>query len=251
MRQLLPTGPTGPTGGTVDPLAAYERLDRRNGRPQVRLNMIASLDGATALAGRSGALGGRADKAVFAALRSRADVILVGAATVRIEGYGPARLNDEARAGRMAAGLGPVPPIAVVTRSCRLDWGSRFFADAEARPIIFTAAVAAEADRDAAAAVADVYVVGNDRVNLLRAIDVLNDRGHANVLAEGGPVVAAALAAEDLLDEVCLTMAPLLVGGDARRILAGPALEPAAGFELTSILVDDGYLFLRYRRGGR
>jgi riboflavin biosynthesis pyrimidine reductase len=213
--------------------------------------MIASLDGATSLAGRSGALGGPGDKAVFAALRSLADVILVGAATVRIEGYGPARLNTEARAGRIAAGLDPVPPIAVVTRSCRLDWGSRFFADAEARPIIFTAAVAAEVDREAAARVADLYVVGDDTVNLRRAIGVLNDRGHENVLAEGGPLVAAALAADDLLDEVCLTIAPLVVGGDARRILAGPGLEPPTGFELTSILTTDGCLFLRYRRGGR
>jgi riboflavin biosynthesis pyrimidine reductase len=245
MRQLFPTA------GAVEPAAAYGRLGRRDGRLQVRLNMIASLDGAAALAGRSGGLGGRADKAVFAAVRSLADVILVGAGTVRIERYGPARLNEEARTGRIAAGLGPVPPIAVVTRSCRLDWGSRFFVDAEARPIIFTAAAAAEADREAAARVADVYVVGEDGVNLRRAIDVLNDRGHENVLAEGGPLVAATLAAEDLLDEVCLTIAPLVVGGDARRILAGPALEPAAGFELTSILTDDGYLFLRYHRGGR
>jgi len=245
MRQLFPTA------GAVEPAAAYGRLGRRDGRPQVRLNMIASLDGATAVAGRSGALGGRADKAVFAAVRSLADVILVGAATVRIERYGPARLTEEARIGRIAAGLGPVPPIAVVTRSCRLDWASRFFVDAEARPIIFTAAVAAEADREAAARVADVYVVGDDGVNLLRVIDVLKDRGHDNVLAEGGPLVAAALAAEDLLDEVCLTIAPLVVGGDAGRILAGPALEPAAAFELTSILTDDGYLFVRYRRRGR
>jgi riboflavin biosynthesis pyrimidine reductase len=245
MRQLFPTA------GAVDPAAAYGRLGRKDGRPQVRLNMIASLDGATTLGGRSGALGGPADKGVFAALRSLTDVIVVGAATVRIEGYGPARLNEEARAGRIAAGLGPVPPIAVVTRSCRLDWGSGFFADAEARPVIFTAAVAAEADRDAAARVADVYVVGDDRVDLLRAMDVLNDRGHDNVLAEGGPGVAAELAAVDLLDEVCLTVAPLLIGGDARRILAGPPLEAAADFELTSILTADGYLFLRYRRSGR
>jgi riboflavin biosynthesis pyrimidine reductase len=213
--------------------------------------MIASLDGATALGGRSGALGGQADQGVFAAVRSLADVILVGAATVRIEGYGPARLSEQARAGRSATGLNPIPPIAVVTRSCRLDWESRFFADAEARPVILTAAVAAEADRDAAARVADVHVVGDDRVDLLRAIDVLNDRGHENVLAEGGPGVAAELAAVDLLDEVCLTVAPLLVGGDASRILAGPPLEPAARFELTSILTADGYLFLRYRRSGR
>jgi riboflavin biosynthesis pyrimidine reductase len=213
--------------------------------------MIASIDGASSVAGRSGALGGSADKALFAALRSLADVILVGAATVRIEGYGPARLNAGARARRTAAGLGPVPPIAVVTRSCRLDWTSGLFTHAEARPIIFTTAAATEADRNTGARVADVHVVGEDRVDLSRAIEILADRGHDNVLAEGGPGVAAQLAAGDLLDEVCLTVAPLLVAGDARRILAAAALEPATGFELATVLTADGCLFLHYRRGGR
>jgi riboflavin biosynthesis pyrimidine reductase len=245
MRQLFPTA------GDVDPADAYGRLGRTDGRPQVRLNMIASIDGATSVGGRSSALGGSADKALFAVLRSLADVILVGAATVRIERYGPVRLNEGARTRRIATGLGPVPPIGVVTRSCRLNWKSGFFADAEVRPLIFTAAVAAEADRDAATRVADVYVAGDDRVDLQRVMDTLNDRGFDNVLAEGGPGAAAELASEDLLDEVCLTVAPLLVGGDARRILAGPTLEPATGFGLVAILMADAYLFLRYRRGGR
>jgi riboflavin biosynthesis pyrimidine reductase len=83
--------------------------------------MIVSVDGAASLQGRSGALGGPADKALFATLRSLADVLLVGAGTMRAEGYGPARLSDDARARRRDWGLPPVPPIAVITRSCRLD----------------------------------------------------------------------------------------------------------------------------------
>jgi riboflavin biosynthesis pyrimidine reductase len=245
MRQLFPTA------GDVDPADAYQRLGKKNGRPQVRLNMIASLDGASSLAGQSGALGGPADKTVFAVLRAQADVILVGASTVRIEGYGPARLNKSALSRRITAGLGPVPPIAVVTRSSRLDWASGFFTDAEARPIIFTTAAAAEADRNAAARVADVYVVGDDRVDLQRAIEILSDRAHDNVLAEGGPGLARQLAARDLLDEVSLTVAPFLVAGEASRILAGAALKPATNFELATVLTADDYLFLHYRRGKR
>ena len=140
MRQLFPTA------GDVDPADAYGRLAALGpGRPGVRLNMIASVDGAASLQGRSGALGGPADKALFATLRSLADVVLVGAGTMRAEGYGPARLSDDARARRRDWGLAPVPPIAVITRSCRLDWRARFFTEAEQRPLVVTVASAAAA----------------------------------------------------------------------------------------------------------
>jgi hypothetical protein len=112
MRQLLPT-PVDP----VDPMAVYGDLPTAAGRPAVRLNMIASVDGATTLAGVSGGLGGRADHALFAVLRSLADVVLVAAGTVWAERYGPsARPRD------------------VVSRSLRLDWDARFFTAPVARP---------------------------------------------------------------------------------------------------------------------
>ena len=245
MRQLFPRA------DDVDPADAYGGLGRSGGGPQVRLNMIASIDGAASLGGRSAALGGPSDKALFATLRTLADVILVGARTVRLESYGPARLDSTARTRRIAAGLGPVPPIAVVTRSCRLDWTSRFFTQAEARPIIFTTASAARDDRAAAAQVADVLIAGDNRVELPRTIDALGERGYTHVLAEGGPGVAAQLAAEDLLDEVCLTVSPVLAGGDAGRILTGEAVDPVRHLALASILTADGFLFLRYRRDSR
>ena len=189
MRALVPAPGT-------DPVDAYGRLGRLDPRrPGVRLNMIASVDGAAAIDGRSGALGGPADKGLFAVLRSLADVILVGAGTMRAEGYGPAHLDEQARSRRARWGLPAVPPIAVVTRACRLDWASPFF-----------------------------------------------------TLAEGGPVVAAELAAAGLLDELCLTVSPLLAGGDAHRILDGTALAPPLRLELGQVLEADAYLFLRYRR---
>jgi riboflavin biosynthesis pyrimidine reductase len=114
-----------PAPDAIDLVGAYGRLGRvEPGRPGVRLKMIATVDGAAALHGRSGALGGPADKALFALLRSLADVILVGAGTVRAEGYGPVRLDEGARSRRSRWGLPAVPPIAVITRTCRLDWAS-------------------------------------------------------------------------------------------------------------------------------
>ncbi len=242
MRQLFPKP------ADVDPLDAYGRLRRICDRPSVRLNMIASVDGAAALKQRSVGLGGPVDKAIFACLRSLADVILVGAATVRAEGYGPARLADSARQQRRQWGLDPVPPIAVLTRSCRLDWVSPFFADAEQRPIVITATSTDATDRNRAAEVAHVIVAGDDGVDLERAMRSLGEFSHDNVLAEGGPGVAAQLAGTNLLDEVCLTLSPLLESGDARRILDGNPLERPTPLDLSHILTADGYLFLRYRR---
>ena len=119
MRSLVPTP------GTIDPVDAHGRLGRLGpGRPGVRLNMIASVDGAGALDGRSRALAGPADKALFDGLRSLADVVLIGAGTVRAEGYDPVRLDAAARSRRHRWGLPAVTPIAVVTRACRLDWAS-------------------------------------------------------------------------------------------------------------------------------
>ncbi|HEX2193281.1 MAG TPA: pyrimidine reductase family protein [Acidimicrobiales bacterium] len=233
----------------VEPIEAYGRL-RRLGprRPGLRLNMIAAVDGAAAVEGRSGALGGPADKTLFGLLRSLADVILVGAGTVRTEGYGPVRLDDDARSRREEWGLPSVPPIAVVTRACRLDWESPFFTEAEQPPLIVTVASAPAADRERAASVADVIVAGDTEVDFREVVGALAALGHDNVLAEGGPAVAAELAAAGLLDEVCLTLSPLLTAGDAHRILYGAPLAPPVSLSLVHVLEADGYLFLRYRR---
>lgn len=238
-----------PAAGEIDPVDAYGRLAAPvPSRPGVRLNMIASVDGASSLHGRSGALGGPADKSLFAVLRSLADVILVGAGTMRAESYGAVRLDTTARAWRCAEGLPPVPPIAVVTRTCRLDWTSPFFIESEQRAVVVTVVSADAADRAHAAEVADVIVAGDEEVDVAGVVRALGERGHHDVLAEGGPVVAAQLAAAEVLDELCLTVSPMLTAGDARRILDGPALLRPVGLELAHVLEADDHLFLRYRR---
>jgi riboflavin biosynthesis pyrimidine reductase len=227
VRQLLPT-----LVDPVDPMDVYADLPVAAGRPGVRLNMIASLDGATAVAGVAGGLGGKADQALFALLRSLADVVLVAAGTVRAERYGPSTV-----------------PVAVVTRSCRLDWDSRFFTAPVARPLVITVATAPAEARARAAEVADVVVGGEHDVDLVEAVEALGARGFRAVLSEGGPILNAQLAAAGLLDELCLTLSPLLVGGDAKRLLAGPLLPGPPALRLVSACEEDGFLFLRYRSG--
>jgi riboflavin biosynthesis pyrimidine reductase len=233
----------------VDPLAVYGRLEPlASGRPAVRVNMIASVDGASSAGGLSGALGGPADRALLRTLRSLADVILVGAATARAEHYGPARLGEKARARRLELGIPEVPAIAIITRSCLLDWESPFFTDAEQRPIVVTVASAREADRHRAAEVADVVLAGDTDVEGGLALAALSERGAGNVLMEGGPSLIGQLAAADLIDELCVTVSPTLLSGDARRILTGAPLDPGIQLDLASVLYDDRFLFLRYDR---
>jgi riboflavin biosynthesis pyrimidine reductase len=225
VRQLLPD-----LVDPIDPVVVYSDLPEARGRPAVRLNMITSVDGATTVAGVSGGLGGPADKRVFSVLRSLADAVLVAAGTARAEGYGPS----------------PVL-IAVVSRSCMLDWQAPFFTAASVRPIVVTVADAPSDNRDRAAEVADVVIAGEHSVDMRRAIDALGERGARSVLAEGGPSLNGQLAAAGLLDELCLSVSPGLVGGDSKRILSGPALDVPARCELRSVCEEDGYLFLRYR----
>jgi riboflavin biosynthesis pyrimidine reductase len=227
VRQLLPT-----YLDPVDPMAVYADLPVAGGRPGVRLNMIASVDGATAVDGVAGGLANKADKDLFQLLRSLADVVLVAAGTVRAEGYGPSKV-----------------PIAVVTRSCNLDWESRLFTAQDARPVVVTVATAPAEARARAAEVADVVVAGERDVDLARALDALGARGWRAVLCEGGPTLNGQLAAAGLLDELCLTLSPRLVGGRAKRLLDGRLLPGPPALTLASACEEDGFLFLRYRAG--
>jgi riboflavin biosynthesis pyrimidine reductase len=242
MRMLFPDAQA-----EIDPAVVYADLPTAAGRPAVRLNMIVSVDGGTAWNGVSGALGGPADKALFATLRSLADVVLVASGTMKAEHYGPALLPAAVQDARRARGQRPVPPIAVVSRRCDFDFDSPFFTAATERPMVVTVEAA---DADActrAAKVADVVMAGERDVDLTRAVVELGARGFTNVLAEGGPTLNGDLAEHGLLDEVCVTLAPLLASGDAKRIIAGSSLDALEPVHIRSICADGDYLFLRYR----
>ncbi|MEV4563710.1 pyrimidine reductase family protein [Nonomuraea sp. NPDC049419] len=213
-------------------------------RPWLRLNMVASVDGAAWLNGRSGPLSSKGDRRVFQTLRGLADVILAGAATVRKEGYGPVPPRDswaEIREGRPE-----VPPIAVVTRSLALDLDGELFTDAPSRTIVITCESAPQERRRLAAKYADLVVAGDDGVDMPLAVAALHDRGLTRVLCEGGPRINAQLSACGQVDELCLTISPLLVGGGAARIQNGTPAQ--VGLRLGHVLEEDGVLFCKYTR---
>jgi riboflavin biosynthesis pyrimidine reductase len=222
----------------------------------VRANMVASLDGAAALDGRAGGLSGEADEQVFAMLRAIADVILVGAGTARAERYGPVRPESEGlRWSWLRDGRTPSAPVAVVTRALDLDLASPLLAGAppHARTIVITTEAAPAERRDAAAGTAEVIVAGEAMVDMKAALDALAGRGHQRVLCEGGPHLLAQLTGEDLLDELCLTLSPLLAGPGADRIVTGGLPLPGGGAELFTLkhaVEADGFLLCRYVREG-
>jgi len=211
----------------------------------LRANMVASADGAGFLEGRTAALSTPADMRLFGLLRVLADVVLVGAGTARLEEYKPARRRpslEDLRAGRP-----PTVPIAVVSRKLDLDFAAPLFTDAppDARTIVITCARSPDDQRAAAARVADVIVAGETAVDLEEAVAALRDRGLGQVLCEGGPHLLGHLAAEGLLDELCLTVTPVLAGPGPTRVVAG-APFPARPMTLAHVLTDDGELFCRY-----
>jgi riboflavin biosynthesis pyrimidine reductase len=241
VRSLLPEAAAGVDVDVAYAMPANVGIER----PFVRCNMISSLDGAIAVDGRSGMLGGPADGRVFQTLRSLTDVILVGAGTFRAEGYGPAVLSEDARRERRSRGQSTVPPIAVVTRSANLDWSSPFFTEAEVRPIVVTTDDHDGGARRRGEKVADFVVAGGARVDPRRALDQLHRSGFRSVLLEGGPGLNADVVRAGLLDELCLTLAPHLVAGMGPRILAGPELPDPLDLDVVSLLEEDGFLFYR------
>ena len=219
--------------------------------PWVRGNMIASVDGGATSGGKSGDLGGDGDRAVFAVQREVADVIVVGASTARVEGYSGVQVNAAQREERRRRGQAEVPPIAVLTRSGRLERAAPLFHRTEVAPLILTSADAVADTRRRLGTVAEVLDASgsqSDSVDLHTALDLLAGRGLLRVLTEGGPGVLGMFIEQDVLDELCLTVAPVLVGGKSDRIVTGPA-ELHSAMQLRHALTDDdGYLYLRYTR---
>lgn len=217
--------------------------------PWLRMNFVSSIDGAATRDGRSGELGDDADGRVFELLRRQADVILVGAGTVRDEGYVAMRLQDDAVAWRVARGMAEHPSFALVSGSLDLDPASDVFADAPIRPIIYTVAAAPAERREALRAVADVVDAGAETLDPLTVREDLASRGLGHVHSEGGPGVFGTFVVAGAVDEVCVTFASSLEAGDARRITHSPNAAPT-DMNLASILQAEREIFLRYVRAG-
>ncbi|MFH8568128.1 pyrimidine reductase family protein [Streptomyces sp. NPDC017993] len=223
----------------------------RAGRPGwLRANMVSSVDGAAHHDGRSQPLSGAADMRIFGVLRGLADAVVVGAETVRQEGYRPARARAAFAARREAAGQGPAPAIAVVSAGLALDFSLPLFTEPLVPTLVLTGA-GAPADRVRAARDAGVEVLFAGEgigVDPARVAAVLAERGHTRLLTEGGPKLLGQFAAAGALDELCLSLAPVVTVGAAARIMNGPAVAVPERFALVSVLEEAGFLFTRYRR---
>ncbi|MHA7306305.1 pyrimidine reductase family protein [Arthrobacter sp. TMN-49] len=216
--------------------------------PWVSFNFVSSIDGAATVDGLSGQLGNSVDQRIFTQLRQNAHVILVGAQTVRAEGYGGELLSPQAQQARIRQGLPAHPPLAIVSGSLALDPGLDVFTNAPVRPLILTVESAPEASRTALARVADIVTVGKDSLDVGLLIAALGARGLLRIHSEGGPTLLGTFAAANKVDELRLTVSPLLVGGAAGRIAHGPSGQLPRSMSLVSILKADSMLFLRYTR---
>lgn len=232
----------------VDPYDAYRPADPR--ASLVRINMVTTLDGRVVGGeGVSGDLGGDGDEQAFFAMRAMADAIVAGAGTVRAEGYGPMRPRPTHAARREADGLtGPVP-IVVVTGSVDLDVTAPLFTDAVAPTIVLTT-TDAPADRVAAVrgAGGEVVLAGEGAVDLRAGVRALaEEHGLHHLLVEGGPGLNGTLLAAGLVDELCLTLAPVVAGGGSdRRVVDGVARRH--DLSLAQVLRAGDELLLRYIR---
>jgi riboflavin biosynthesis pyrimidine reductase len=223
-----------------DEVASLEDLYAAPG-PLLRAGFVHAVDGVIALDGTSAALGSPADKAAFRALRAVCDAVLVGAGTARAEDYGPVLLSETGTAWRAERQLSR-PPLVLVSRSLDLDPGARCFTG-DTRPLVLTCADATPPR--GLADVADLVVAGGPSVDLRAGLDALRARGLSHLLCEGGPGLLTDLLRLGLVDELCLTSAPLLAGEGPR--LVGALDEPVRLAPVHLLDGGDGVLLGRYR----
>ena len=212
-------------------------------RPYVILNFVTTLDGRATIKGKSGGIGSETDMEMLERLRTRVDAVMVGAGSLRVERYGRIVSDPEFRAYRERTGLAHDPLAVIVSNRFELPWDAPLFTDGGGRVVVFTAS-----EQDAPATATPVTVVRHPgRVDLNRALEWLRkERGIRTLLSEGGAVLHGSLQQGMLADELFLTIAPKLAGGEEPRILAG-ALGEVIELELAWLLASGSELFARYR----
>jgi riboflavin-specific deaminase-like protein len=242
VQRLVPD--PGPT--TVEEqLAGLDLIDLAyTDRPYTVMNFASTLDGRAAIEGRSGPIGSAADTRILQLLRTRVDAVMIGAGTMRAERYGRMVSDPSLRARRERIGL-PHDPLAVIV-SGRLDlpWDAPLFTDGGGRVLIFTAS-----DVEPPQTATSLRIVRHEgKVDLAEAmLHLREERGIRALLCEGGPTLHRQLQAAGLVDELFLTVAPKLAGGEEPRVIEGDLPTPI-DFELAWLLEERGELYGRYRR---
>jgi riboflavin-specific deaminase-like protein len=258
LRRLRPHGAPTTVERLVDELACPREGDLADraaagsgSRPYLLLNMISTVDGRATLGGRSGAIGGQADRELFHGLRTAVDAVMAGAGTVRAERYRRLVRDARRREIRRERGLAEEPLACIVSGRLALSSEIPLLADPDARVAILTTSTASLPE-ECRASVDYVRATREGVLDLPSAMSELRERlGVRTILCEGGPHLNSQLLAEGLVDELFLSLSPKLAGGDATsetlRILSGPELDPPVGLELVGALEHDSHLFLRYR----
>jgi riboflavin-specific deaminase-like protein len=241
MRQLIPQL----RDEALDALYADIEISDGTDRPHVYVNMVSSADGAATIGGRSRGLGGEADRIAFRRLRETADAILVGAGTARDEDYRPPRLSTEAQERRRARGQASLPRLVVVTSRLSLDPAARMFSDPANRPLIVTTEESAARADAALRAAAEILPAGRGDVDFDSTLRHMREMSIKRLLCEGGPTLNAALISRGLVDELFLTIAPLVVGHSPHRIVTGDVAGPRR-LSLRELREHEGELLTRY-----
>ncbi|MGA8218771.1 MAG: dihydrofolate reductase family protein [Solirubrobacterales bacterium] len=212
-------------------------------RPYLILNFATTLDGRAAISGRSGAIGSDTDTEMLQRLRTRVDAVMIGAGTMRAERYGRIVSDPQLRAYRERTLLTHDPLAVIVSNRMELPWDAGLFTDGGGRVVVFTAS-----DQEPPETATPVTIVRHpDGVELDRALEwLLKERGIKSVLCEGGPTLHGRLREGGLADELFLTIAPKIAGGEGPRVLEG-ALPDVDRVELAWLLESEGELFARYR----
>jgi riboflavin-specific deaminase-like protein len=241
--ERLGAGPEQPAHEWLAELRPHERAP--DDRPFLYLNMVASADGRATFAGRTEGLGSEADTRLLTELRALADAVLVGTGTVRAEGYGRMVRNAERIARRKKAGLAETPTAVLISRSFDLPWDAGLFAAADQPVIVYTGGDGPQPD-----VAAPLEIVRLEDPSPRAVMADLRARGIRSLLCEGGPTLNSALLEEGVVDELFLTLSPLLSGEpDALRLVEGAGLPEPVQLTLAWALRHGEELFLRYAVG--
>jgi riboflavin biosynthesis pyrimidine reductase len=244
LRQVVPAGEARPPEAFYAGLRLGELAPAE--RPYVFCNFVASADGKASAGGRTAPLGGDGDRAAFHLLRTQADAILAGTGTLEVERYGPMIRSEEMIAVRAREGRAAQPLAVVISRHGEVPFGIPLFRAAESTVVLYvpegTEIPACEADLV-------VHRVSSTEFSLADVLRSLRyEHGVASLLCEGGPTMFGALLAEDLVDELFLTLAPTLVGAGEHALTSGPGLSELMALKLVWALEREDHLFLRYAR---
>ena len=213
-------------------------------RPYTVANMVATADGRASLGGRTEGISSETDRNLFHVLRTQVDAVIVGTATIALERYGPLARRAEVRRTRAALGLAEVPLAVTASRSLELPVDTSLFRDPESRIVVLT-----NNDREPPPCEAELVVerLPGDELDLTAGMDRLRSvHGVRAMLHEGGPTLLAAMLAARLVDELFLTVSPMLVGGGEPSVVEGTAFAQPRRLNLLSALEHENFLYLRY-----